>query len=347
MVGLTITACTTETPFTSGRDGGGAVSEDRPDAASTPMDVVLRRDAGEVAATDTGADVPVTADVPEDGMPSAPDILVAQTCERPNHNACSSDGQCCPGVPCTTGAHRQDCCKPVGWACGNDDECCGRHCEGGVCACSRPMPGSTYTCIQDSDCCDDFGCSDFTERCCVRTGRSCSAASDCCIRACYDGVCCKKRDDGVCSSDAECCSGLTCNSPGPGASRTCCNLGGGRCAGDRDCCGSLSCSGGRCCAGDFGSCRTNADCCNNSCSAGQCTCIAAGGACSSGSSCCGGSCEGGRCCSNPTGSCRDDRDCCGMGSVCVGSTCCRAVGGACRSGLDCCSSRCDVDHCVL
>lgn len=340
-LGTLVASCSTDVPFTSARDSGVGAVRDGAAGDGGPMDVGMRLDAGE--------DAPVGADVPAEAQVNTPDIIVSQTCERANHNFCSSDAQCCPGVPCTRGVNRQDCCKPVAWACSTDDECCGRRCEGGVCTCtSEVMSASTHSCLGDSDCCGGLGCSPFTARCCVRTGQGCSAAADCCIRACYDGICCRHRYDGVCSSDAECCAGLGCNSPGPGASYTCCNLGGGRCSVNSDCCGSLLCAAGRCCAGDSGACRTNADCCNNSCFGGQCTCVRVGGACSTASTCCaGGGCEGGRCCSNPAGECREDRDCCGTGSVCVGTHCCRAVGGSCRSGRDCCSSRCDVDHCVL
>src|SRR6266516_2204766 len=81
---------------------------------------------------------------------------------------------------------------------------------------------------------------------------------------------------GSCSSDSDCCSGLTCQSGECRPSK--CQQKGGSCASDSDCCSGLVCSSGVCtapttpkCQPKGGPCASDSDCCSGQiCRGGVC-----------------------------------------------------------------------------
>jgi hypothetical protein len=75
---------------------------------------------------------------------------------------------------------------------------------------------------------------------------------------------------GSCSTDAECCSGLSCRR-GVTFGVRCCQESGGTCGGGGDCCGYMDCVSGTCaCRAAGRGCLEDGDCCSGTCSSGIC-----------------------------------------------------------------------------
>jgi len=167
---------------------------------------------------------------------------------------------------------------------------------------------------------------DQKDRCCVQSGDSCSADSDCCgSEICGNGTCGCVAKGGTCRADSDCCSGRSCTMGTCGTTAT--DAGGGMDAEGGDAAGDA--------AGDTG----DAD--------GGGACVQEGGTCSADSECCSSLlCTDGTCgstCSREDESCSSDGDCCSP-LVCRNGTCqassCNFLQESCTTDGDCCSGTC-------
>lgn len=171
------------------------------------------------------------------------------------------------------------------------------------------------------------GCSCRDRLFCKQVGEQCTSHDQCCSFGCGDllqqtpGVCaCNPLPGGVCSTSADCCSGLRCNQG--------------------------SCEQG--CRPADDACRSPSDCCSGTCTDGKCAprvgCADQGQTCSSSNDCCPGlQCPGGTCqpapCKTASSTCAASSECC-SGLGCPAGTCitgCRTSGSTCVQDNDCCS----------
>ncbi|HEY8073219.1 MAG TPA: hypothetical protein VIF62_03900 [Labilithrix sp.] len=223
------------------------------------------------------------------------------------------------------------------------------------------------TCAVGADCCtgncadDGMGgkiCGNPINAC-TPTGNACPAnPTDCCLGACFSGLCGKCVDNnGACSKSSDCCGGGTCVADG---------MGGGICQ-------AINCSPAPCtpsCRTTGNSCAVNGDCCSNFCNSGVCSqvsfCTQNGDVCASDNDCCGGACNKpagspfgtcGTVSATGAGNCTPSGVLCGTGTECDMSCCshacgpfgaaggqsiceppsgCKPTGEICRGDSDCC-----------
>jgi hypothetical protein len=224
------------------------------------------------------------------------------------HQACSSDSDCCDKMRCTAGTCT---CTDPGAACSADSECCpGTECLNGVCACA-PIG---ERCSTTEDCCNDepsdLVCND-QGRCRPRTCHAntwdCLEPVDCCGGGCENGSCCA-MDNHECDLSVDvCCTGLECWID------------------------TFTC---RPCGKTFEACHTNHECCSGACLNGQCRAVA-GEPCATTAECVPyTTCDAGVCCGTPQASCLDSAECC-AGYVCIQTHCVGTTGATCVNDYDC------------
>jgi hypothetical protein len=198
------------------------------------------------------------------------------TCQACDQSFCSADGDCCPGVPCTSGA----CCLPIAAGCGGDSPArccdqsrCGARDDDPAERCCRPIGmGIGWTeCGSDAECCDAALCQNGN--CCNPLGRACDVDSNCCEGTCQNGICCNAIGE-ACSDGGQCCADFTGATPACSAAGTCCADRHAICTGDAECCPGLLCNPtiGWCCdPTEESSCKMDSDCCpGQACDAGTC-----------------------------------------------------------------------------
>jgi len=253
-------------------------------------------------------------------------VAVLKDTERfPLNHSCIYDLDCDntgnnAGVSCGDSSL---CCMPNGKACSDTGDCCDGSCNNGIC--------------------------------CDAVGKSCQSSVECCNQNCQNGRCCISSAAGQpkCTSSADCCSGLSCDSDtGICADPSSCIAKGATCIpGDlsrakkvnatSSCCGGLVCKPNNIYSGAT---LDSTDTC----------CVDLGVTCNISADCCGQSaCQGSACCI-PTGQngCENDNDCCS------GNTCqdkgpghpkqcklnCKPKDAVCTGDTECCTPMtCNLD----
>ena len=262
----------------------------------------------------------------------------------------------------------------------------------GKCGCK---PGAD--CTDQTQCCatstsqgptrvENEFCEVGLQRCsaCVLTGQQCSTQEPwrCCSKKCLTGpssqsfcaTCIGATDTQLCSSDAECCGGLFCNTRCSTCREGACKAGepccaGGSCPASGVCpvhglpngvactadsqCSSNRCLSGRCCGGVRYPYIQCSECCGDLlCDAQTNHCGSRiGGSCADSFDCAQGRCKNGVCtnCLPAGGLCDSYVDCCG-GNICKFGVCtappCSGFGAGCASGSTCCSGACTQGSCA-
>jgi hypothetical protein len=292
-------------------------------------------------------------------------------------DSCSSDIQCCKGLPCVNGQCGAPSCKkdkdcPLESPICTNEVCgpCTTHLQ---CASERGLWPWDHPFCDNGECVDLIGCiipGPATSSSSVSSSATSLSATpyECSPGVCKD--CCETGD--FCSDDSACCSGFSCllNTCVPTAP-TCSD---GVKNGDET---DVDCGGGNCPqCGDGKSCSLASDCASGVCTDGTCVpvCLNLGDNCTLNSECCSGSCVDGVC-TGPVPTCFDgvtngdetDVDCgggncpqCGDGKlcslasdcasgVCTDGTCvpvCLNLGDNCTLNSECCSGICENSECI-
>ncbi len=303
----------------------------------------------------------------------------APCCPRGNCNSglvCESSSNTCQPVPSECGRDSMMCCN-LGNAgsSSNMGSCEGDlNCESGECeSCKEPSLSCLLSGIIDgNECCNGTVCrpAPLLPRCCVGQGQSCENSLDCCgFMSCRNGSCACGEMDSFCTSDSECCSGLTCSlfqckPEGPMCKelREACTGG--------DCCDGFVCRSKRvemrlgppqCCAQAGATCERSDDCCGEMfCYAGECQCGYEDDLCLGDGDCCedlvciAGACRNASSCGRERTACDPTLNQCCSGLACrapeFGSgdrVCCVSGGNMCVRSEDCCGHReCTEGRCV-
>ncbi len=223
-------------------------------------------DSTQRSTSDAGvADAPVDAFV--DAITDGGRDPDAQVCKL-EAAACTKSTDCCSANCNALTLHCEKpigSCKLAGIACAAGPDCCSSSCIGGVCS-SKQCVADNAACGSNAECCgsscapDGLGggkCAALNATC-KTAGNPCGAASDCCSKACNNGVCtetsfCTQNGD-VCSSSVQCCGGACTIAPGKTAGL--CGITAATGAGGCDVAGTLCTSSGSSCGGN---------CCSRSC----------------------------------------------------------------------------------
>jgi hypothetical protein len=206
---------------------------------------------------------------------SATGVLICQPPSgcRPTGELCYDDSDCCGGPGNPDGGKADVMCrKEPGYSVGRCDN--GHMCapEGAICRLQSIQCNATDECcagnVQQFDTChqDALGiprctgagldCTDPASK----VGQPCGSSADCCGLPCVAvtggefgyvcGAACVPQD-GACTTDADCCSGLPCNLSAGSTTGTCgttqgCASYGQACTMASDCCNGVPCTNGKC-----------------------------------------------------------------------------------------------------
>ncbi|MBK9265466.1 MAG: hypothetical protein IPM54_37480 [Polyangiaceae bacterium] len=256
---------------------------------------------------------------------------------------CSGADKACDGAGNCKKINGQSCAAPADCVTNNcvDGVCCNVACQttcqscnvvGNVGVCSNVVSGQDDgTCTGSDVACDGQG------ECKKELGQTCSAAAECLVGKCVDGVCCNED----CTETCKACNlqgtlGLCSFVPENGKDEGNCNT------------PTLSCNGSGDCVKSLGeACTTGAECASNHCTDGVCCNIECGIDCQS----CNVPGSVGTCSDVPEnqqdGACIDGKACNGAGKCMVelGKKC--GVGTQCLSGFCfdqvCCDAECGGD----
>jgi hypothetical protein len=101
-------------------------------------------------------------------------------------------------------------CRPSLTSCAEDDECCSSQCQAGACCLDL---GQSH-CHSNRQCCSGV-CDVDRGACCAPLRAACTSDSDCCTRACNEGVCVVPEPacapaGATCASAEDCCEPHDC-----------------------------------------------------------------------------------------------------------------------------------------
>jgi hypothetical protein len=161
---------------------------------------------------------------------------------------------------------------------------------------------------------------------CIAFADACTTDTDCCQGVCGGDLCCVPKPSGS-NGRSDCCSSTA------------------------QCCGDLVCQSNHCCipAGSMDLCQADADCCEGTCYE-QKFCIPPtldgsvpnGQSCIYPTDCKSGDCNNNICCVDVTKACSSNTDCCAGESCSDAGLCCGAQNwGTCTSDSQCCSGSCN------
>ncbi|MFH1222056.1 MAG: hypothetical protein V1492_03150 [Candidatus Micrarchaeota archaeon] len=262
-------------------------------------------------------------------------------------------GSCCEGMACIRGT-----CQPPSNNCELQDQPCG---NGPQIFTAANIPQADY-----GSCCQGYQCIDGACRLqtCVKTGGTCTSASECCENGCVNGIC--QPPSECVGSDQRCGYGpsTTITALVPNQSTfygNCCEgyqcVSGycsreGTCVQNEQMCGAGPTNLATAMVMNYGNCCNGSQCINGVCGAS----CKKSGQCSGQSDCCSGYycsdnmvCTPAQQCAGTSQYCGVDSDCC-SGLFCLNSACnsqrCLDNGNKCSASKDCCSGLCRDGVCI-